>query len=283
MLNELSRFYPLYLFAFFKLNFCFLKKMVKKCFVTFFFWVQNLQISSSTEKNRTCPKNHELKLKNNCKKCYLDEYTCHGCKVDGFGMRYRCDKCDYDLHRACMHSTPTTTRKLLDSTFKFYDQLPRNCNGCKRDCDACGKEVKGFVYHCHKKDLVFHPCCCDLKNELEYDGMKFHLCKTESNCAKKGCKQKKGWSYVSGCGKCNFHVYCMGEMFLESKNKGKSISIDDLKNLELPIQRQQLERNGGMGPMLLKIAKVILGTIVSIFIGDPTTALASILVNLVFN
>lgn len=91
---------------------------------------------------------------------------------------------------------------------------------------------------------------------------------------------------MSECGKFNFHVYCTWEMLFELiKKKGKSISIDDLplENLELPIQRQQLKRNSGMGKMLLKMVKVILQTIVSIFIGDPTTALASILVNLIFN
>ena len=95
--------------------------------------------------------------------------------------------------------------------------------------------------------------------------------------------KKKYLPNVSDCGKFNFHVYCIWEMFFESRKKGKSISIDDLKNLELPIQRQQLKRNSGMGKLLLKMAKVILQTILSIFIGDPTTALAGILVNLVFN
>ena len=263
-----------------------------------FFWVQNLQISSSMEKNRTCSKNHELILKNNCKKCELDEYTCDGCKVVGFGKRYRCDECNYDLHRACMHSTPTTTPKLFkDSIFKFYDQLPRNCNECKRDCEACGKQVEGFVYHCHEKDLVLHPCCCNLKNELECDGMKFHLRKTESKCAKCAkCNQIKGWSYVSECGNCSFHVYCTWEMLYELIRKqgkrlskklegGKSISIDglSLENLELPIQCQQLTRNSGMRKKLLTVMKVILQIIVSILIGDPTTAIASILVNLIPN
>ena len=256
--------------------------------IFFFFWVQNPQISSSTEKNRTCPKNHELKLMNDGED---KEYRCDGCKLDGFGKRYRCDKCDYDLHRACMHSTPTTTRKLIDSTFKFYDQLPRKC---KKDCAACGKKVEGFVYHCHKKDLVLHPRCCDLKKELKCHGMKFHLRETESKCAK--CNQIKGWSYVSECGQFSCHVYCTWEMLYELIRKqgkclskkmkeGKSISIDDfsLENLMLPIQHQQLKRNSGMGKTLLKMVKVILQTIVSILIGDPTAALASILVNLIFN
>ena len=90
--------------------------------------------------------------------------------------------------------------------------------------------------------------------------------------------KKKYLPNVSDCGKFNFHVYCIWEMFFESRKKGKAIS-----NLELSIQRQQLKRNSEMGKMLLKMTKVILQIILSIFIGDPTTALASILVNLVFN
>ncbi|XP_030974891.1 heat shock cognate 70 kDa protein 2-like [Quercus lobata] len=251
--------------------------------------IQNLQISSmekntenrsSMEQNRTCPKNHDLMLKNNelmlkknCNECKLDNYECNGCKLDGFGMRYRCDKCDYDLHLACMHSPPTTTHKLFkDSIFKFYNQLPSNC---KRDCDACGKQVEGFVYHCHEKDLVLHPCCCNLENELGYDGMKFHLRKTESKCEM--CDQIKGCSYVSECGQLNIHVSCIWKMLdeLSLEKKGKS-----LEKSELPIQRQQLKRNNGMGKML-KMVKAILRAIVSILIGDPTTILASALVELV--
>ena len=90
--------------------------------------------------------------------------------------------------------------------------------------------------------------------------------------------KKKYLPNVSDCGKFNFHVYCICEMFFESRKKGKAIS-----NLELSIQRQQLKRNSEMGKMLLKMTKVILQIILSIFIGDPTTALAGILVNLVFN
>ena len=49
------------------------------------------------------------------------------------------------------------------------------------------------------------------------------------------------------------------------------------------VQRQQLKRNNVMGKTLLKMVKVILRTIVSILIGDPTTLLVSTLVDLVFN
>ena len=76
-----------------------------------------------------------------------------------------------------------------------------------------------------------------------------------------------------------------GKRLSKELEGGKSISIDglSLENLELPIQCQQLTRNSGMRKKLLTVMKVILQIIVSILIGDPTTAIASILVNLIPN
>ena len=78
---------------------------------------------ASMERNRTCPKKHELKLNDNPnKKCYI----CNGCKEYGSnGMRYRCEDCNYDLHKDCMFSKPTTTHGIFkDFVFKFYEQPP---------------------------------------------------------------------------------------------------------------------------------------------------------------
>uniref|UniRef100_A0A2N9FQ28 Phorbol-ester/DAG-type domain-containing protein n=1 Tax=Fagus sylvatica TaxID=28930 RepID=A0A2N9FQ28_FAGSY len=73
-------------------------------------------------KTHTSHPEHELELKN-----YRKPYTCDGCKGHGFGKRYRCEQCDYDLHEDCMFTTPTTSHKFFrNSTFKFYEQPPRN-------------------------------------------------------------------------------------------------------------------------------------------------------------
>ena len=86
-------------------------------------WLESGEIGNSMERNCTCPKKHELKLYNNPnKKCYI----CNGCKEYGSnGMRYRCEDCDYDLHKDCMFIKPTTTHEIFkDLVFKFFNQPP---------------------------------------------------------------------------------------------------------------------------------------------------------------
>ena len=192
------------------------------------------------ERNRTCPKKHELKLDNNPnKKCYI----CNGCKEYGSnGIRYRCEDCNYDLHKDCMFSKPTTTHEIFkDFVFKLYEQLPTSelyGKRTKRYCNASGKLVKGFIYHCLEKDVDLHPCCLNLKKEHLISCVKFHLCETKSKC--KLCNRIdflgiKVWLYVSECGEYNVHVSCIREMIVEELENGTT-DILALKNLELPIQ-----------------------------------------------
>ena len=226
------------------------------------------------ERNRTCPKKHELKLYNNPnKKCYI----CNGCKEYGSnGVRYRCENCDYDLHKDCMFSKPITTHEIFkDFVFKFYEQPPPSelyGKRTKRYCNACGKHVKGFIYHCPEKDLDLHPCCLNLMKEFQIDQVKFHLGGTKSKCIFCNQIESSGievWSYVSECGTYNVHVSCIRELIVEELENGTT-DILALKNLGLPIQRR-LKRNGGIGKMCLKILKIFLKTIISILLGDPIT------------
>ena len=98
---------------------------------------------------------------------------------------------------------------------------------------------------------------------------------------------------MSECGEFSFHVNCTWEMLYElirkqgclskKMKKGKSISIDGLnKGKSMKKGKSISQQPSRMRNMWLKVMKVILQTIVSILIGDPTTALAS-LVNLIFN
>ncbi len=243
-----------------------------------------VQITTKMGKTHISHPEHELELKN-----YKKRYTCDGCKGDGFGKRYRCEQCNYDLHEDCMFTTPTTSHKFFrNSTFKFYEQHPRD--GIETYCDACGKRVKGFVYHCPKTDKDLHPCCRNLKDKLEIDGVKFRLRETVSKCS--WCNQKKikdswskikGWSYVSECNTYNFHVYCAMEMVVEGWKDGTANDNDclALENLDLRSIQCHSNRNRGRGNKYLRIVKIFLKTIISILLGDPTITLASILVDLV--
>ena len=245
-----------------------------------------VQISNSMGKNRTCPEKHELKLVDNPNS---KRYICDGCKEYGRnGVRYRCEDCNYNLHKDCMFRKPITTHEIFKGfIFKFYEQPPpsEEFRESQRFCNACGKHVKGFIYHCPEADLDLHPCCLNLNKELSIDDVKFHLRKTKSRC--KFCNQIElskiqVWSYVSECGEYNFHVSCVKIMLEELENgTTNSNGCLALENLKLPIQHR-LKRNGGMGKICWKILKVFLKTIFSILLGDPTVVF-SLLADLAIN
>ena len=247
-----------------------------------------------TENTHFSHPQHPLDLKN-----YQKPYICDGCKEQGFGSRYRCELCNYDLHADCAFTDSTTSHKFFKAcTFKFLDQRQgkccnSHCKDCMRYCDACGKPIHGFVYHCKEKGWDLHPCCRNLTNELDIDGIKFHLRGTvSSKCI--WCNQRnppgsvsgiRGWSYVSKCKNYRFHVYCATEMVNQvwknggSKDSNECLSIENVK-LPLPVS---LNRSGGSGSnSFMRIVKVFLKTIAGILLGDPTITLTSLFVELVF-
>ncbi|KAG7998883.1 hypothetical protein I3843_01G277900 [Carya illinoinensis] len=235
--------------------------------------------------------NHELELKN-----YRKPYRCDGCLEHGYGPRYRCDLCDFDLHEECMFTTHTTSHEFFKgSTFKFFNRPPGRCCECNRDddkryCDACGQAINGFVYHCEEKGWDLHPCCRHLKDKIDIDGVEFRLCnKVSQKCL--WCKKRKlpncvkgipGWSHLAKSDNCHFHVYCVTEMVLESWKNGPKdsncLALENLK-LELPLQAN-LFRRRGRGSKYLRMVK-FLGTILAILLGDPTITLACLFVELV--
>lgn len=60
-------------------------------------WLLREQATHMSGKTHPCHPEHELEQKN-----YKSPYTCSGCKMQGFGKRYACDRCDYVLHDDCM-------------------------------------------------------------------------------------------------------------------------------------------------------------------------------------
>lgn len=231
---------------------------------------------------------HPLELKN-----YKKPYTCDGCKEPGFGSRYRCEACDFDLHKDCMFPSKTTTHDFFgDATFKF---LPRplnpkckekHCrNECKRYCDACGKAVKGFVYHCATDNLDLHPCCRNLESKVDIQGVKFWLQDEVSRrcnwCRKRELEGRgsrvQGWAYASSNGDYYFHVRCVPEMMLEAwQNDGGSDddkSVAAVSKMKLQLQRNS-KGNRGRGNKYWKMLKKILKIMMCALLGDPTITLA---------
>ncbi|KAL0006190.1 hypothetical protein SO802_013751 [Lithocarpus litseifolius] len=162
----------------------------------------------------SCPKKNELKLDNNPN---LKRYIGNGCKEYGSnGMRYRCEDCNYSLHKNCIFSKPTTTHEILkDFIFKFYEQQPPSelyGKRTKRYCNVCGKHVKVSSTIALKRTWICTLVVATLRKN-----------------------SKLVWLYNSEfeCGEYNFHVSCIMEIIVEELENGTT-NILALKNLQLP-------------------------------------------------
>nr|KYP66037.1 hypothetical protein KK1_012317 [Cajanus cajan] len=93
-------------------------------------------------------------------------FKCDGCKEAGIGSRYKCSRCDFDLHMQCgMVTSPTLFHPFYGKcTFHFMSSPPGDT---PRYCNACEKDVTGFVYHCKACGFDLHPCCAKLPALLQ--------------------------------------------------------------------------------------------------------------------
>ncbi|XP_059628144.1 uncharacterized protein LOC132270936 isoform X2 [Cornus florida] len=252
-------------------------------------------LAMSTTKEKQISHEHDLELKN-----YNKPFICSGCKELGFGPRFRCESCDYELHRECKECWISKSQISLEffegCTFKFFDQL------ANKICDACGKDICGFAYHSEAKDkssLDLHPCCSKLESKLCIDGYDFELhYEVLSKC--KWCNKKylqgsktatniSGWSYISARKRCHFHVYCVTEMVREAWRQGFIDHIDSvaLKKLDTQLAvnwNRNSNRNDGRRESDHQFSrhttKMFLKAIVGVLLGDPTMLLASFLVDM---
>ncbi|XP_058006818.1 uncharacterized protein LOC110671607 [Hevea brasiliensis] len=163
-------------------------------------------------------------------------------------------------------------------------------------CDACGRDVKGFVYQIISSDgdpYHMHPNCAELPHTLQGEGVKLELKKkVKSKCLK--CKNKnyanktpKGWAYVSSCEKYSFHVACVKEMIYEARershfNNNQVVDATDLSGLAL----QNMVPSNQIWEKALKYLKMVASTlkiIVSAILGDLVTALTGLVQSLPSN
>ncbi|GFY82182.1 hypothetical protein Acr_02g0004220 [Actinidia rufa] len=199
---------------------------------------------------------HEFKLAS-----YNKGFQCDGCREQGFGSRYKCEHCSYELHPECKCRKPTITHDFFPgSVFKFYEQL-HIPGSCGRSCDACGKDIEGFVYHCWRGPRLedgwdLHPCCSKLVKELRIDGTDFIL-----------------------RDKYHFHVYCVAKMVHKAWQRGEvdeSGNSSALDKIDLRVVAKS-GRKGGSGSGFGRTIRIFLKTIVAILLGDPTITLACVL------
>ncbi|CAM0943320.1 unnamed protein product [Alopecurus aequalis] len=100
-------------------------------------------------------------------------FQCDGCRQIGDDLRYRCDKCDFDLHLCCAQAPASTEHSLFEGcALTFFSSRPATATaraGVIPFCDVCGDPVRGFLYHNGEHDLDLHPFCATLPKRMVAD------------------------------------------------------------------------------------------------------------------
>ncbi|XP_042495672.1 uncharacterized protein LOC122074774 [Macadamia integrifolia] len=228
---------------------------------------------------------HKLKLQ------YTEvPFNCDGCKEAGIGLKYKCEQCEFDLHKACAVAPPISTTHPFykKCEFRFYERPPGNV---MRICDACRNDVLGFVYHCNKCGFDLHPCCANLPQVLDDGKHNLYLClKLSSSCHCCGGKGP-GWSYRSECKNYNLHVSCVKELLMESwqamylnvdKNKVRELQTR-IPSLKGTLQSHHHRGKGGKVKKCCQIAAGAVRVIISAILGDPTVIIGAVVGALISN
>uniref|UniRef100_A0A2P2PJN5 Phorbol-ester/DAG-type domain-containing protein n=1 Tax=Rhizophora mucronata TaxID=61149 RepID=A0A2P2PJN5_RHIMU len=240
-----------------------------------------------SEISHFCHPQHKLKFE------YSEfPFRCDGCREVGIGSRYKCPTCDFDLHMHCAIPSPSIFHPFYTKcSFQFLSRPP----GDKpRFCNACERDVTGFVYHCQTCGFDLHPCCAKLPMVLDDGEVKLYLYRKVSAPCHKCGRKGRSWSYRSNCKKYNLHVACVKDMLVENwpelyfgrRDRGKSATntarklenrIPSLKNtLQTPHQRGK-----GKVRKCCEIAGLAVQFVISAVLGDPTALVAGLIGSLI--
>ncbi|XVF08163.1 hypothetical protein REPUB_Repub06bG0202400 [Reevesia pubescens] len=140
------------------------------------------------------------------------EFLCNGCMTLGFGTRYRCEPCDFDLHDHCATCPTELSSFMHDHGLKLVVRKPQATRQNDRVCDLCGDPVEGLFYRCKLCEFDVHPLCTQLPENVRHVMHKDHPLRLQrsvpGNCMV--CKDTcTSWHYR--CGICCFdlHLECV--------------------------------------------------------------------------
>ncbi|GAB4846250.1 hypothetical protein Ancab_025249 [Ancistrocladus abbreviatus] len=133
------------------------------------------------------------------------------------GEVYCCAKCNFDLHKSCFDAPrelehgghPQHTLKLLSKT--PYSSGKVMCNGC-------GKENKGFDYHCASCKYDLHLDCAHLPKVMSRDDHQHTLTLYYSLPHSSYC----GEEY---CAVCRYAIDDVGSMAVANANFGVTLIV----------------------------------------------------------
>ncbi|KAL4188648.1 hypothetical protein AMTRI_Chr08g161430 [Amborella trichopoda] len=135
------------------------------------------------------------------------EFLCNGCKTLGFGTRYRCGSCDFDLHPHCTTCPRTLPPSYIHPNHSM-ELVMRKAAGIRqnhRQCDVCGDQVLGLFYRCALCDFDSHPICSKLPCNVQHNGHP-HVLKLLPKPVVNGYAQNSSFCFVCG-GVCSLWCY----------------------------------------------------------------------------
>ncbi|GAV81517.1 ZZ domain-containing protein/C1_2 domain-containing protein [Cephalotus follicularis] len=208
-------------------------------------------------------------------------FKCDGCKEVGIGSRYKCAMCDFDLHMHCAIPSPTIYHPFYTKcSFKFHSRPPGDKS---RYCNACERDVTGFVYHCNSCGYDLHPCCAKLPMVLDDGEVQLYLYRKVSAPCHKCGRKGRSWSYRSTCKKYNLHVACVKEMLVENWHelyfgRGKSRKLETrIPSLKNTLQTHHQQKSKGKVKKCCEMAGMAVQFVISAVLGDPTALIAGVI------
>ncbi|GAB2224839.1 hypothetical protein Droror1_Dr00005616 [Drosera rotundifolia] len=161
-----------------------------------------------------------------------------------------------------------------------------------RYCNACEKDITGFVYHCKACGFDLHPCCAKLPMVLDDGEVKLYLYRKVSAACHRCGRKGRSWTYRSTCKRYSLHVACVKEMLVENWHEicfGRGGGGGASKKLEtrIPTLKDTLyahnHRNHSKGKVqkCCEMAGLALQFVISAVLGDPTTLIAGVIGSLI--
>ncbi|XP_077228212.1 protein VACUOLELESS GAMETOPHYTES-like [Tasmannia lanceolata] len=142
-------------------------------------------------------------------------FMCMGCKEFGAGRRFRCQKCDFDLHEFCALAPPSLKNHHLhvQHPLVFYS---KSGGFLRSKCDVCGKSAKGYAFRCTMCNFEMHPCCTLLDREMDFPthphtlnlSPTTTLASADSSVVCGECQRKRSGRFYN-CTICNYHLHAV--------------------------------------------------------------------------
>ncbi|KAL6559537.1 hypothetical protein OROGR_004654 [Orobanche gracilis] len=164
-----------------------------------------------------------------------DEFVCDACSMIGYGARYHCKQCTFDLHEDCAACPGHLTSYIHPNhpLERIWERPEKDHHSHLRPCDVCGDQVKGHHY------FFIHPSCSKLPLQVRHSIDEIHTLKLQSVpvipdawCAV--CRKlvsSSSWSYrCDPCG-VNIHPKCIALPVVDNVYPSNGTSRSSLKQV----------------------------------------------------